>query len=1206
VSRMSSSVVRGLHFVVGVLVLALVVVFSTFGPGVGSASAGLAPGFGSAGAFGTGEFPVPKHAGGIAVDDATGNILVPDAQGLGRGLPQVLVYAPDLNPGGTATLLTQFAISAGVDQIINLAIDQSSHAVYVTESAPVNRIERFVSDGAPVPTYTADPTFTSPLLVSYSVPIAVDPTTHDLLVAAGDHVNRYTSNGIFVRSFDGSDSPDGKFTRVSDLAVGATKTYVLNLTGDPVSGDGVSRVAQFDAQGVYERTLQATDTPTAVGVDPIDRPIVVARTGAGRGGAQLFTIDDGAVGSVGTITPAPALYTGRIAADGSGSGRVYVAVTGSPYLGSTPDNGVGVLVAGAGVRLDSVTSSDPEVGHLTGLVNPEGSAVSAHVEYCSRRDPCATDASAAWQSGPDIAAGSGAADVSVDTTITGLLPHTGYTVRLVTVNAAGTVVQTRPKDFQTADAAPVVSTGNVSDLSSDAASVTGTVAPLGIQATYYFEYGETTAYGSRVPDSDSAGVAGDGFGPRSVRRSLSGLKAGTLYHYRLVGLSAVGRIAGADRTFTTGSAGAALRGYEMVSRVDKQGVPIDPGFAGVRTSDDGDRLMYGTAKSVLPGGDAATIVPRVLSERSTTAWTNTTLDLPLDNLLPHNELFFGVLAVSSDVRRALVLSRKKLTDDAVQGGWNLYIRDPGAQAPAPEFTLVATDDLLAVLASTNSPFKYVGTSDDLRTTVFTISDKMYEAVLGQGVTLVSRMPDGTAAALPVSDPDNAQSDPHQISADGSRIYFNVGNGGGPLYLRQNGTTTIPISVSHRPGAPATPVGAVLIGASPDGRYVEFTTYGFGAVDGLTPSAPDGPGIYRYDVVDNAMTFLAVDPSISRTVPRPERGEILFEITDPMGIYLAHDATVTKIADLTDPSTPPVTRGSDNGRFFTFVSTTKLTSYDNTGHQELYLYDSDTGDLSCPSCRTDGGASTGEVQMGTEPGSNQTILARYKPRPVLDDGTVFFDTPDPLVGADVNGTRDVYSYRNGRVAMISRGKLPTSSTFAEATPDGSSVFFITDDQLVGQDQDTTTDMYVARLGGGIAEQSPKPGPAPCGGSECREAATGPIASDPPSSQHVDGAESKAAATPKAKIAILSSSLTATTLRIVVQVSGRGQIRVTGPRVTTTSKTAGKAGKYTIKVPLTKKTRTARKANHKLKIAVNVALRPPFAAVATAKLSRTLGK
>jgi hypothetical protein len=1189
-SRPAASARRRLrHRLVGPAVV--VIAGASLVAGVSSASAALAPGYGPVG-FGINPgFDGDVGPGQVAVDDATGNIFTADP-----GHSKVFVLAPDVSPGATATVLTQFAAPSPY----GVAVDQSTHAVYVTEGPPSNRVERFVSDGAPTPTYTVDPSFVAPALVNpdaSGLPVAVDPATQDVLVGDGNQVRRFTSSGVLVSSLDGSGAVGGKFHHVLDVTASTSGTYVVDYRGEPgrpILGDGKTRVVQFDGQGAYVKTISATDTPTVAGIDlGRDRLVAVGRTGLTQNGAQLSTFEGGVVSGITNATVAGGSYVSGVTVDGGATHRAYVAV-------SQVAGGLLILAyaEAPGAHADAFTTSDPRAAHLTGAVNPEGKATTAHFEYCSERDPCATEPTIAWTSTPDEPVGSGTADVAISADIPDLLPHTRYRVRIAAVD-------TQTSDYSntaivtTADAPPLAITGSVADLSSSDATLTGTITPLGVQSTYYFEYGETPAYGSREP-VDASGIAGNGFAARSVSRQIAGLKPGTLYHYRIVGVNSAGSTPGADGTLTTQVPTVAARGYEMVTPVDKQGVGVDLGFSGVRTSPDGNSLLYGTSKSPLPGAQSAVFVPRVLGTRSATGWTASTLEAPLDNLASGHLLYFDVLAVSADVRRALVLSTDKLTDGAVQGGWNLYIREPGAN---PEFTFVASDPILGGLSSEQGAFMLIGVSDDLHTTVFVDGVRMYEAVVGQGVRLVSRMPDGTPAASRVPFVSGVEDEPHQVSSDGSRIYFNVGVvsiGEGALYLRKDGATTVPISVSQRPGAPSTPVGAAFIAASPDGRYVEFTTECSCPAIGLTPSAPDGPGFYRYDVVTGQLDYLAPDAGTNSVyVPRPARSSIVYQ-NSARELYYAEAGRITKIADLVDPT--GVMRGSDNGRYYVFLSATKLTSYDNTGHLEAYLYDAQTGELACASCRTDGGVASSTVQLGLSVG-NQSILARHKPSVVLDDGTVFFDTTDPLVGADVNGTRDVYAYHDGRASLISRGTLPTSSQFVEATPDGSNVFFSTDDQLVGQDKDTIVDMYDARVGGGFGP--PDPGPVPCAGSECREAGSGPVNADAPPSAKVDQAPSAPATEGKAKVAIVGSSATSTALRLVVQVSGPGRIRVSGTRVQSTARSVLKAGKYTLKVPLTRKTRS-RAAHHRVKVAVKVALTPTFAAVVTAKFSRTLGK
>jgi hypothetical protein len=77
--------------------------------------------------------------------------------------------------------------------------------------------------------------------------------------------------------------------------------------------------------------------------------------------------------------------------------------------------------------------------------------------------------------------------------------------------------------------------------------------------------------------------------------------------------------------------------------------------------------------------------------------------------------------------------------------------------------------------------------------------------------------------------------------------------------------------------------------------------------------------------------------------------------------------------------------------------------------------------------------------------------------------------------------------SGCVYLISSGKSPDPSYFAEASANGNDVFFFTRQPLVGQDKDELVDVYDARVDGGIASQNPPPPSAPCLSEESCHAA-----------------------------------------------------------------------------------------------------------------------
>lgn len=96
---------------------------------------------------------------------------------------------------------------------------------------------------------------------------------------------------------------------------------------------------------------------------------------------------------------------------------------------------------------------------------------------------------------------------------------------------------------------PVATTGAASNITPTKATLNGTVDPNLAATTYYFEYGETEAYGTKIPASED-GDAGEGSEAVAVDEAISGLKPNTTYHFRLVAVNAEGESVGEDAMFT--------------------------------------------------------------------------------------------------------------------------------------------------------------------------------------------------------------------------------------------------------------------------------------------------------------------------------------------------------------------------------------------------------------------------------------------------------------------------------------------------------------------------------------------------------------------------------------------------------------------------------------------------------------------------------
>ena len=96
--------------------------------------------------------------------------------------------------------------------------------------------------------------------------------------------------------------------------------------------------------------------------------------------------------------------------------------------------------------------------------------------------------------------------------------------------------------------APTAATVAVSDKTKTTATLNGTVNANNYSTTVSFEYGETTDYGTTV---DASPKTVTGTANTSVSAAISGLTAGTTYHYRVKAVNAGGTTYGEDMSFTT-------------------------------------------------------------------------------------------------------------------------------------------------------------------------------------------------------------------------------------------------------------------------------------------------------------------------------------------------------------------------------------------------------------------------------------------------------------------------------------------------------------------------------------------------------------------------------------------------------------------------------------------------------------------------------
>jgi hypothetical protein len=301
----------------------------------------------------------------------------------------------------------------------------------------------------------------------------------------------------------------------------------------------------------------AAPSPLAAGGDPAASTgsatsvtatgAVIAGTVNPNGSATTYQVQYGTSGAYGSAT-APG-------SAGSGTTATTISV---PIGGLAPDTTYHYRVtatnpSGTADGTDATFTTSKAPPSLTPLA--PGSVTATSALAAASVNPNGVTTSVTFQYGHTTAygstttaasAGAGTSPLRVQATIAGLLPGTAYHYRAIATSADGTTYGADTA-FATAKAAPAATTGAASIVLTDGARLTGTVAPAGVETSYQFQYGPTAGYGQQT----ALTVAGSGTSKVSVGTTISGLAAGTPYHYRLVAISADGTTAGTDATFTT-------------------------------------------------------------------------------------------------------------------------------------------------------------------------------------------------------------------------------------------------------------------------------------------------------------------------------------------------------------------------------------------------------------------------------------------------------------------------------------------------------------------------------------------------------------------------------------------------------------------------------------------------------------------------------
>ena len=273
--------------------------------------------------------------------------------------------------------------------------------------------------------------------------------------------------------------------------------------------------------------------------------VTVAGTVNPNGSATTWVVEYGATTSYGSTTAPVSASSGTAAVDvsatlsGLGAGLTYhFRLAGTNTAGTTNGaDGVFTTTAPPSVTVAAASAVGPTAFTFSGTVDPRGRVTTWQFEYGLTTSYGTLTAS--------LSAGSGVGPLAVSVAITTAQPGQLYHFRLVATSDAGT---TRSTDRTVSTSSPPSAvTGGTSSATPTGLTFAGTVNPLGLASTWWFEYGTTAGYGSRSATHSAAVGTADA----AVTAAVTGLKAGTLYYYRLVATSSAGTTNGAGQTATT-------------------------------------------------------------------------------------------------------------------------------------------------------------------------------------------------------------------------------------------------------------------------------------------------------------------------------------------------------------------------------------------------------------------------------------------------------------------------------------------------------------------------------------------------------------------------------------------------------------------------------------------------------------------------------
>ena len=400
--------------------------------------------------------------------------------------------------------------------LAGVAVDQSTHHLYVADKKENHVVDEFAASGALVsqfapPTGTFEPFF-----------VAIDQATGD--VYASDTVNRVVDVfGPLVETLTAITGPAKEDQATS-----------LTLTGE-INPEHV------DASGFFEYGPTNTFGSNATGV---------------MEGTQTTDLGKG-----NTFVKVESKLSGL-----EPNKAYHYRLVGHNAFGNFPaSNEETVKTLAIPPTMGEIGSAfgTPREAELIGNVNPNNDPTSYEFAYCAGSS-LATCAETRSKTAP-ASAGSGYGNVEVFQHITGLKPETTYHFQLIAENGQAPASKSaevtfttpsEPQETRITPKAPIVTTGPVIGVTNESATISGSVDPERAPTSFAFEVGVYEGVdGAQTHFVVAAsGEAGEGAAAVGETAQLTGLQPGVKYALRIRATNEKGPASGRIVTFETSPA----------------------------------------------------------------------------------------------------------------------------------------------------------------------------------------------------------------------------------------------------------------------------------------------------------------------------------------------------------------------------------------------------------------------------------------------------------------------------------------------------------------------------------------------------------------------------------------------------------------------------------------------------------------------------